>query len=1466
MKINNVTMKNILRFLVITPCFILFSISLPAEEAHKPGSTKSSSEIKGTAAGCAAGTNYQYLDINNVRTLCYSYGNGWFLENAEYEIPKGSKKTSMFSFSLWIGGIDVNNNLKLAAYRYGQGATAGASHAKNDFWPGPLTVDGTASVAPETCASYDKLFRMTRAEVQEFLAWQDNPAEYPNYAIPKSILDWPAHGNKAKGQAYYLAPFFDADGNGTYEPRNGDYPYYDLSNHLCPKLRLDSTPRIIKAKIKNGDRNASGVLVDTLGILVDQVLKGDQTLWSVYNDKGNYHSETQGEPIGMEIRAQYFAFATNDEINNMTFYSYELVNRSTYTLTGTYFSQWVDPDLGWANDDFVGCDVNRGLGYCYNGTPSDGTGQSYAYGAHPPAVGVDFFQGPYIDPDGYDNPSFNKTNIDGPTFSGSTKCDIVAWDSTVRTMTFRYREPSGILRDSTANFLIAAEAINGVNFGDGIVDNERFGMKRFVYHNNPGSGVSDYMQDPDYAPEYYLFLRGIWKDNAKMTYGGNAHAGTGGDGPPCNFMFPDLSDECDWGTDGQPVSPKKWTEVTANNAPQDRRFMQSAGPFTLYPGACNYITVGIPWARSAGTPLESVELLKQADDKAQSLFDNCFAVLNGPNAPDVTIEEMSNTLIIYLSNRQMYNLGNNYKERYQEVDPTIRGKDSLYRFEGYQIFQLKDATVASSDIEDANKARLIAQCDVQNGVTKLVNWTYDENIGGNVGQVMVNGEDKGVRHSFVITKDLFSSGDDRLINHKQYYYTVIAYGYNMYKKYIPTDPNALDGQKSPYLRGRDNVSVYTAIPHLPLGVIPQSAYGDGPVITRIQGQGNGGMILDFSAATINEILSKPPIDSTIYQGDPNYPIAYNPTYLVSKGPLQVKVIDPLNVVNGQFTVKFDSMVTVRDNNPFTNKTKIQFGKWTLTNNTTGITYLPSDTTTIYQYEQTLFKYKVFDGRDTVIMTDDLGFALTIVQVPNPGDSIRGTLTSDNGLLYASPLMFEDSTRRWLTGVPDTDVPGDPKNWIRSGTYKGPAADGGDSDYDWDMSIGTNGKPADPNKNFQKIQTGTWSPFCLVSANREESSMGPAIDRTTKRLLNLSNISSVDIVITSEKKLWTRCPVIEMCNDPNLAENHGQLFGTRAAPSVNVNGEAGIVSNDPMLNSNYISPTGMGWFPGYAYNLETGERLNIMFGENSWLVADNGRDMIWNPSSRTYNEAGSAVFGGQHYVYIMGHYNFTLEKFYYPAYDAGKYLYKQLQGNNAVKRYSFATAMYVNIPLAVEGQEWLSNPVMTKIRVSKPYKRYFSTNPLAGDTLEPINRNYPMYTFNTGPIATTTYSQDKASTDLDQINVVPNPYFAYDDYERNQLDNRIKIVNLPDKCTVTIFDMSGTMIRQFKVDKSGVTLPRGSTAGLNTDAKTSLDWDLKNFAGIPIAGGVYLIHVKADGLGERVLKWFGILRPVDLNSL
>jgi len=103
-------------------------------------------------------------------------------------------------------------------------------------------------------------------------------------------------------------------------------------------------------------------------------------------------------------------------------------------------------------------------------------------------------------------------------------------------------------------------------------------------------------------------------------------------------------------------------------------------------------------------------------------------------------------------------------------------------------------------------------------------------------------------------------------------------------------------------------------------------------------------------------------------------------------------------------------------------------------------------------------------------------------------------------------------------------------------------------------------------------------------------------------------------------------------------------------------------------------------------------------------------------------------------------------------------------------------------------------------------------------------------------------------ELDLINVVPNPYRAYANYEKDQLDNRVKIVNLPQRCEVTIYSTNGSIIRQYNKDET----------------KTYIDWDLKNFAGIPIAGGVYIIHVKSDQ-GEKIIKWFGSLRPVDLNA-
>ena len=102
--------------------------------------------------------------------------------------------------------------------------------------------------------------------------------------------------------------------------------------------------------------------------------------------------------------------------------------------------------------------------------------------------------------------------------------------------------------------------------------------------------------------------------------------------------------------------------------------------------------------------------------------------------------------------------------------------------------------------------------------------------------------------------------------------------------------------------------------------------------------------------------------------------------------------------------------------------------------------------------------------------------------------------------------------------------------------------------------------------------------------------------------------------------------------------------------------------------------------------------------------------------------------------------------------------------------------------------------------------------------------------------------------LDNVRVVPNPYYAYSQYETSKLDNRVKITGLPEVCTVRIYNIGGTLVRTF--DKAD-PLP------------TSI-WDLKNDRNVPIAGGVHIIHVDAPGVGEKIVQWFAVMRPVDLD--
>lgn len=181
------------------------------------------------------------------------------------------------------------------------------------------------------------------------------------------------------------------------------------------------------------------------------------------------------------------------------------------------------------------------------------------------------------------------------------------------------------------------------------------------------------------------------------------------------------------------------------------------------------------------------------------------------------------------------------------------------------------------------------------------------------------------------------------------------------------------------------------------------------------------------------------------------------------------------------------------------------------------------------------------------------------------------------------------------------------------------------------------------------------------------------------------------------------------------------------------------------------------------------------------------------------------------------------------------------------RNVWRNCMWVGKPFHVKGKNWLDGDVTIKLRVFKNYQPGLSAiNYVAA----PQNNNNPMYEFSFDDLSTITGNNDAAKAALDLIQVVPNPYYAASDYETNQVDNRVKVVNLPDECTVTIYSLNGTLVRRFEKGTSDIT---------------SIDWDLKNYKNIPVASGLYIFHIKAPGIGERIIKWYGVLRPFSLDN-
>lgn len=299
------------------------------------------------------------LDTNSVSATLQTKGvlfNNFDNVVAGFEALNGDGTNTIFSTSLWMAGKDVNNQIRGSIGLYGQNSES--------YITGPLTVlpgtdttapepYGAADITPSVAQDYNQIFTITAYEISKFRSWHncvndpscDENLIFPNYTIPASIINWPAHGDLNQDQDFFLSPYYDIDGDNVYNPLAGDYP--------C--------------------------------------IKGDKYALIILNDQNP--NNTTIDPVGIEIHVEVYAYDRNQSspVDRTVFVGYDIINRSTLVLKDFYVGVFADLDIGCPTDDFIGSipELNSFFGY-NSAEPDNDCFTNIGYGSTPPAQGVVF--------------------------------------------------------------------------------------------------------------------------------------------------------------------------------------------------------------------------------------------------------------------------------------------------------------------------------------------------------------------------------------------------------------------------------------------------------------------------------------------------------------------------------------------------------------------------------------------------------------------------------------------------------------------------------------------------------------------------------------------------------------------------------------------------------------------------------------------------------------------------------------------------------------------------------------------------------------------------------------------------------------------------------------------------------------------------------------------------------------------
>ncbi|MYF39908.1 MAG: T9SS type A sorting domain-containing protein [Rhodothermaceae bacterium] len=130
-----------------------------------------------------------------------------------------------------------------------------------------------------------------------------------------------------------------------------------------------------------------------------------------------------------------------------------------------------------------------------------------------------------------------------------------------------------------------------------------------------------------------------------------------------------------------------------------------------------------------------------------------------------------------------------------------------------------------------------------------------------------------------------------------------------------------------------------------------------------------------------------------------------------------------------------------------------------------------------------------------------------------------------------------------------------------------------------------------------------------------------------------------------------------------------------------------------------------------------------------------------------------------------------------------------------------------------------------------------------------NQPGDVHTFTTEGYAATEFDLATKQLRLEDTGIVPNPYKGASSYEVGQFTDEVRFTNLPDVATIRVFTLNGTLIKTINKQSPGVA---------------TIPWNLTTDQNLPIASGMYLIHVEVPGVGSHTIKFGVVKKRIQLN--